>query len=307
MEHEEALSRLQSPNAHTRLIAARSLYHVATANDLGALKEARQDETVTWIINALDKAIAGIGEHRRINGEADSHDPPDVPPSDVSPDEIAAQSRAIAVEETTSQLTHELEPLLGAMRRAGAREVANYENSKTKKLHDRFDSLLEAISILSKSTSIPKYVEFDLAELLHDLIVELVAERDIGVDEIGQSPFIVQGDPNLIAIIFRNGFSNALEATLSSGSPPYPQVVTIWDKTDRDIWVAILDRGQGLPDTYTRMWDMGSTTKVNHLGMGLPLARSAIESLGGKINLGPRQDGGARFEFRWPISIEVPE
>ena len=225
--------------------------------------------------------------------------------AEIDAETLAAQARAIAIEETTRQLIHELEPLLGAMRITGAREIVDYEDSKTRRLHERFDSLLQAISTLSKSSSSARPREFDLAGLIHELIVEQTSEGKMKIDEVGQSPLVVVGDPNLVSIAFRNGLCNSLEASSSVDSSAGNTILVTWGKTDRDVWIAILDRGSGLPTTFSQVFNIGSTTKPDHLGMGLPLAKSAIESMGGTIYLGPRQDGGAKFEFRWPTSFEI--
>ena len=43
----------------------------------------------------------------------------------------------------------------------------------------------------------------------------------------------------------------------------------------------------------------------DHIGMGLPLAKKAMSSMGGSVTLGPREEGGAKFEFRWPIRKDL--
>jgi signal transduction histidine kinase len=77
-------------------------------------------------------------------------------------------------------------------------------------------------------------------------------------------------------------------------------IVIGWGETDRDLWLSILDRGKGFPQGFAKLFEIGTTTKKNHLGMGLALARQAALSLNGQITLAPRQPNGAKFEFRWP-------
>jgi signal transduction histidine kinase len=98
-----------------------------------------------------------------------------------------------------------------------------------------------------------------------------------------------------------NGLRNAVEATAGHHDDTgLPSVVVTWGTTDRDFYVSVLDRGVGLPGGVHRVFDIGSTTKRGHLGMGLALAKQAVRTLGGRVALRPRKDGGVGYEFRWP-------
>jgi signal transduction histidine kinase len=117
-----------------------------------------------------------------------------------------------------------------------------------------------------------------------------------------RSPRIsVYGDPGLVEIVIDNALRNAIEASLAvDGRQDVPEIVISWGKTERDYWCSILDKGIGLPAAAKRLVAAGTTTKARHPGFGLFLAKRAALSLGGKMRLAPRQDGGTRFEFRWP-------
>lgn len=295
VDREEALASLGSHEAHARLLAARHLARSAQEDDLPIIHDALQKESVTWVIRALESSISRFASDDL--GDLEIVDLPD-----TSEDELASQVRAMAVQSTTRQLLHEIEPILGSLRLAGEREITKYESSRTRKLHDRFDDLLGALSTLSKAASSAKPVQFNLAEMLTDFINDETQGIDIKVEIAGNQPFVVHGDPALVGIVFRNGIINAIEATLELPTDNRKPILVTWGDTDRDVWVTILDRGIGLPQVFLRAWDIGSSTKENHLGMGLPLARSAIQSMGGEIVLTPRKDGGARFEFSWPTS-----
>jgi signal transduction histidine kinase len=105
-----------------------------------------------------------------------------------------------------------------------------------------------------------------------------------------------------VKLVVANGLRNAIEATesLSEIIDASNRVVVSWGETDRDYWIAIVDWGPGLPLGFDRIFDIGSTTKKDHLGMGLAIAERAALSLSGNVSVTPREDKGTRYEFRWP-------
>jgi signal transduction histidine kinase len=119
----------------------------------------------------------------------------------------------------------------------------------------------------------------------------------------GPSPFVAVGDRGLVELALRNGVINAVEATreIDAGDDDHSIVVN-WNKTDRDYWVAVLDRGPGIPERAAAIFDFGTTTKEGHLGMGLALAIRAARSMRGDLSIATRETEGARYELRWPLS-----
>ena len=110
-------------------------------------------------------------------------------------------------------------------------------------------------------------------------------------------------------LIVANGLRNAIEATesVADSAKLSNRIVISWGETDRDYWIAIVDWGPGLPLGIDRMFDIGSTTQRGHLGMGLAIAERAALSLTGKVTLTPREDKGARYEFRWPRRTAISQ
>ncbi len=88
---------------------------------------------------------------------------------------------------------------------------------------------------------------------------------------------------------------------------PSPAVVINYGITDRDYWIVVLDEGIGLPagaDQVFEMWATGKP-KSEHFGIGLPLARRAMATLGGTVELRPREQRGVACEIRWPQPTEL--
>jgi sensor histidine kinase regulating citrate/malate metabolism len=97
-----------------------------------------------------------------------------------------------------------------------------------------------------------------------------------------------------------NGLRNAVEAQKSSARSAEPHAITIsWGDTDVDYWVAILDHGDGIAGPIETAFEIGNSTKKNHTGFGLAIARQAVETMIGSLVLEPAKDGGALYTARW--------
>lgn len=94
----------------------------------------------------------------------------------------------------------------------------------------------------------------------------------------------------------RNGVRNALEASASVDEP----VVVTWGQSATELWVAVLDAGDGLKLEQAAAMSLGTSTKAEHLGMGLAIARQAISSLAGTIILESTATSFTRFEVSCP-------
>jgi signal transduction histidine kinase len=292
MDKEQAKQYLSSEDPHKRLLAARYFSKNTTAADTEPLRIALRNEDVPWIRFALQKAIDGAsGIILQVpNAVTDEED------RDVQDDDLYAK----ATEEISQRLVHELRPILKIAIYFAKKELADkYETSRTRLELSRIEELLRAIDTLSKAAAPPLLDEFDLAALIEQAAENESLSRQVIIEKAGPSPLIVFGDKSLVDMAARNGLRNAIEAAESVSEG---KVVINWGKTDRDYWVAVLDNGIGLPAGADRAFDIGSTSKEGHLGMGLALAKRAIRTMHGNIWLNPRSDGGAAYEFRWPFN-----
>lgn len=93
---------------------------------------------------------------------------------------------------------------------------------------------------------------------------------------------------------------NAVEASPSGG---VVSLRTRACKRDaRRIWVAIEDRGCGLPLQRQRLFRPFFTTKKQGTGLGLLSARRILTAMGGNVRLYPRRRGGARALLSVPAT-----
>jgi signal transduction histidine kinase len=165
--------------------------------------------------------------------------------------------------------------------------------------------MLEAIELLGRAAAAPSARDFDLAELIRE-VTELASVEGMSVELAGQSPHIIQSDPSLLGIVVRNAIANAVEATraLKRRSSSNQRIVVSWGETDRDYWVGVLDWGVGLPAQSSSIFEIGTTTKQGHLGMGLALVHRSSLTLHGRVRIEPRPEGGTVFELRWPRNVK---
>ena len=289
MERTEALRLISSSTPDDRLRAARSLARTCVAEDLPALQAALAAEDNRWVKSALAKAIASINPQQS--------SAPISAGVEADEDHIMEQIYAEAVEETTKRLVHELRPILGRLDVSASEEIADYEKSATKVQWKRLKEFLAAIDRLSQAASSPRYSEFDLAAAIEETVTAERGDGTVPFQSAGLKPMMIVGDSTYVQMILANALRNAVEAT--HPLPKKEAIVVTWGSTDKDFWISVLDRGCGLPAAAQRIFEIGTTTKKDHLGMGLALASQAASSLNGRIDLAPREPSGARFEFRW--------
>jgi signal transduction histidine kinase len=290
MDRSEALQLLPATITDDRLRAARNLARTSIAADLGTLQSALVRETNKWVKNALTEAISSLSIGPKLALSSST--------SETDETRILEQTYAQGVEETTKGLLHEIRPILGRLDVYAAKEFENYKSSQTKKEWLRLKDLLAAIDTLSQVAASPPYSEFDLAEAIAVVAASSKVEPSTNIQFIGPKPMVLVGAKSYLELILDNAIRNAIEASTAIGTKE-PVVIT-WGFTDVDYWIAVLDSGKGLPAVRENIFDVGTTTKEGHLGMGLALAFRASASLNGKIELLGREGAGARFEFRWP-------
>lgn len=288
----ELARKLGSADPRERLDAARHLAEHADGKQIGLIEGALAVETVAWVTSALKRAL-----QRARPTDSAAAGPERV---ELSADQTA-QIYSDALETTAKQIIHEIEPILGALRLSAETEMTNFEGSDTKRGLERMEALVAGLARLRQAASAPKLEDFALDQCIFAWIAEEVGQKPVGVLRAGPQETVVEGDNGLVCLAFVNGLRNAIDATLALPieGDRYPEITVNWGATDIDVWVAIVDAGIGFRGNLSRAFEIGSTTKAGHLGMGLATAQQAMTSLGGSVRLVPGERG-VRFEMRWP-------
>jgi signal transduction histidine kinase len=112
----------------------------------------------------------------------------------------------------------------------------------------------------------------------------------------------VRCDPIHLQQVLINLVVNGLDAMEEE---PWPHNLTVKTARDADgdgVEVRISDSGKGIPtDKLTSIFDAFVTTKPQGMGLGLPIARTILESYGGDI-WAENCQRGAIFSFRLPVT-----
>lgn len=293
MTREEALHNLKAPSAHVRGQAARALGDVGRRTDLPRLQKAQREETVTYVNYALQETIRRLAHEQAPAPSADE--------ADVVPEDVRMQIYGKAMEWITGFLLHEISSPVGLVRLAAKRELGErWEGSGTQKHLESVARVFEAIEVLKNAASVPRPQEFDLSALVDELLGGYEPEIREWISTIGSRPFLIKSDPSLVRMVTVNGIRNAVEAQQAASEHPNAHAVTIsWGDSDVDYWLAVLDHGAGLTGPIETAFEVGSSTKKDHIGFGLAIARQAVETMIGSLTLEPAKQGGALYTARW--------
>ena len=219
------------------------------------------------------------------------------------------QRRLASLGELSAALAHEIRNPLGALH--GSLQLL--ETSPT--LKDAEDK--ECVSILRKEINrmqktVNQYLSFarstedpitiSLDTLLRKTIQELKTKSErtgtqIHLEIVDSMPEIAT-DPHKLEQVLANLLQNACEA--------FAKNVTLsarlaGDSTE-DVVIKVSDDGPGMPpEILANVFTPLFTTKRAGSGLGLPICKKIIDSLGGRIGVESRPNRGTEFSIRLPI------
>lgn len=293
-ERKEALALLSSTAPHDRLKAARTLRRVRNRADAPKLRAAIKKESVSWVKRALTAALT----------DCTTPNPNDSDISDTSleiSDRLRHELYGKITQEITGILLHEIEPVFGLLRAAASEEIPDRSKSPTWIYLEYLKKILLGIQSLRIAASTPNLEEFDLAQLIAEVAETEVPSDKATVSLVGHQPLICRNDASLLRLALANGLRNAVDALDGVRLPEGAHsIIVAWGQTDIDYWITVIDKGRGLELRSDAAFNTGNTTKKGHPGMGLSIARRAMDSLEGTANLEAKEDG-THFELRWLI------
>lgn len=161
--------------------------------------------------------------------------------------------------------------------------------------------ILDQMTVDSGESAGEGMVSLSIEELLDETISEIAdsARVDLDLSEVarGETMFVPRSG---LAMALRGIVKNALDA-----SPPHGRVRFAADVVGGTVLLEVVDVGTGMEaDVAARALDPFFTTKEPGAGMGLGLflARSTCERLGGRLRLASAPGRGTRVTVELPLS-----
>jgi signal transduction histidine kinase len=226
--------------------------------------------------------------------------------------EVTKLDRAITTSAMSTAIAHELMQPLGAiLNNAEAAEMllnANpLDHNQLKEIladirrdDQRAVGIIKHLRMLLKDNELQAQ-NINLTEVVKDAleIVKTVAkEQKVALQfEAAATSYCVRADPIHLQQVILNLGMNAIDAM--QNIPADDRKVTFRiQQRDKDAMLSIEDTGPGIPqDKLNSIFKAFFTTKMQGTGLGLPLARTIIETYGGKLWAENRAKGGAAFHF----------
>jgi len=113
-------------------------------------------------------------------------------------------------------------------------------------------------------------------------------------------------DADLVCQVLIDLLSNAAEAVDADGEVTLEARIaeeTAEDGASAGVDIVVTDSGPGIPlELRQRVFEPFFTTRPGGTGLGLAVARQIVEAHGGRIDVGERPGGGARFTVRLPVA-----
>ena len=114
---------------------------------------------------------------------------------------------------------------------------------------------------------------------------------------------LVDGNRTQLVELLMNLTSNAFDSVSEHGGERREVELRAHQRDGRRVNVAVSDTGGGIdPDLMPQLFKAFFTTKPKGMGMGLAIARSIVETHGGRLWTTSNAAGGATLEFELPVT-----
>jgi len=228
---------------------------------------------------------------------------------------FARVARVVAMGELAAAIAHEVnQPLAAIITNASfcLRHLAS-ANPNAEQLREAISEIVSdgarASTVISRIRALlqkspPERIAVDMNRMIQEVITLLHGELDRnGVSlrtDLGANLPRVLGDQVLLQQVLINLVMNSIDAMRSLSRTPRELLIKSV-KNDNEVSIQVQDSGIGLdPQQAKNIFEPFFTTKSEGIGMGLSIARSIVESHGGRLSVESRAQG-ALFQFTLPL------
>lgn len=229
---------------------------------------------------------------------------------------LATQMRSLA--RVYGALAHELKAPLGAMalnlellsdalttdEEESAPDLATRRQRYATVLREELARLNRSLlAVLNQTTSLGEGRErFDLRELIQDLetlVGPQAKHQRVALDvRVPPTEVMLDAQRDRLKQAMLNITTNALEVMPDGG-----RMEIVLATENGHARITVRDSGPGIaPEIVEKIYSMYFTTKDGGTGIGLYVARSVVETLGGAIQVSSQPGAGTCFDVRLPLS-----
>lgn len=227
------------------------------------------------------------------------------------------ESTEILKNDFVSNVSHELKtPLAVIQNYASILQSDELTDEERKEYSSRIGAAANRLSVLitnilqvnrlENQKISPVLHPFNLSEALSRCILNydtLLDEKEIELETQLDQNLIVDGDENLLDMVWNNLISNAIKFTPENG-----KIEIEAKKEGNTVFVSISDNGCGIsPESLHRIFDKFYQADTSHAtegnGLGLALVKRILDLLGGDISVTSVPAKGSVFTVKLNLSI----
>jgi len=220
---------------------------------------------------------------------------------------VAEQEKMVALGSAASLIAHEVKNSLNGLKSAASLLTAGSDPQMPARAIlgqiDRLGHLASSLLYFGKPNA-PQLVSTQLDRIVKETVegLRVLPEaEEVRIETELESPLTVRCDPLLLGTALDNIVRNAMEAAVQAkdlGKVQNPEVHIRAGRRDGEAFVTVEDNAGGVPEHIVQsLFEPFVTSKPKGIGLGLSMARRALEQQGGSLAF-ERTALGSRFTVR---------